>query len=327
MRQYLRIIKDILKEGEGHDDRTGVGTLSLCGYQTRFNLRLGFPLLTTKRLPFRWIAEELFWFLSGSTDEHVLQSKGVNIWQEWATEEQCAKFKRIPGDLGPVYGFLWRNFGAHYGGIKVTWVCGPCQVGNCDYCEEPDGGCAHRCQWPDSPRAPRRLQIVSGEGVDQIARAVEMIQTQPNSRRIIVTGWDARYCDQVALPPCHTLHQFKVHEQDGTLSCHLFARSIDSFLGLPFNIATYALYTHLMAHVCGLGVRDLIITFTDLHLYKNHVTQAHEQLTRAPRPLPALTINPALRGGGLSALLAAHYEDLKLEGYNPHPKIEAPVAV
>lgn len=291
MQQYLELLNKILTHGEQHDDRTGVGTLSLFGEQIRFDLREGFPLLTTKKLPFRWIAEELFWFLRGSTDEHELQSVGVNIWQEWATEEQCARFGRRPGDLGPVYGYLWRHFGGEY---------------------------------------PARQYGLVG-GVDQISRLMTDLYGNPNSRRHIVTGWDPNSCDIVALPPCHTLWQVKVHP-DRDVSLHLYARSIDSFLGLPFNIASYALLLSLIAAFVKSRPRELVISFGDVHIYKNHISQVEEQLLRTPKSPPMLVIHPWQEEEDafwtpLSRLLAFRYKDLELRNYDPYPSIKAEVAV
>lgn len=284
MKQYQELLKYVLINGEQHDDRTGVGTISVFGYQTRFDLREGFPLCTTKKLPFRWIAEELFWFLSGSTNEKDLRDSGVDIWKEWATSEQCAKFDRPEGDLGPIYGWLWRFFGDQYE---------DCYSSN-------------------------------GNGVDQIARLIDELEKNPNSRRHIVIGWDPRECDNVSLPPCHTLFQFKVHS-DNSLSCHLYARSIDSFLGLPFNIASYALLTELIANVTQRTARELIISFGDLHIYKNHIEQVNEVLSREPYPLPKLVITGERRE--LKGLLDTRYGHLLISNYQAHPSISAPVAV
>ena len=281
MRQYHDLLKHILQNGTRHEDRTGVGTISTFGYQTRFDLREGFPIVTTKRVPFRWVAEELFWFLSGSTDEAELRARGVDIWEEWATPEQTARFGRESGDLGPVYGYLWRSFGGEY---------------------------------------PQQ------NGVDQIARLIREIEANPNSRRLIVTGWNPETCDEVALPPCHTLFQFKV-ENETTLHCQLYQRSADAFLGVPFNISSYALLTHLVAHACGLGVGDFIHTFGDLHIYSNHLDQVNELLSREPLPLPTLQFANASELKGLDGLLNFKFENLKLEGYQSHGKIAAPVAV
>ncbi|MBX3291615.1 MAG: thymidylate synthase [Acidobacteria bacterium] len=281
MRQYHDLLRHILANGVRHEDRTGVGTISTFGYQTRFDLREGFPIVTTKRVPFRWVAEELFWFLSGSTNDADLQARGVDIWEEWATPEQTARFGRDAGDLGPVYGYLWRSFGGDYPEMN---------------------------------------------GVDQIARLIREIETNPNSRRLIVTGWNPATCDEVALPPCHTLFHFKV-ENERTLHCQLYQRSADAFLGVPFNISSYALLTHLVAHVCGLEVGDFIHTFGDLHIYSNHVDQVNELLSREPFELPTLALADAEKLMGLDGLLNFKFENLKLENYRHHGKIAAPVAV
>ncbi len=290
MRQYHDLLQHILDTGTRHEDRTGVGTISAFGYQTRFDLCKGFPIVTTKRVPFRWVAEELFWFLSGSTNEADLRARGVDIWQEWATEEQTARFGREEGDLGPVYGYLWRSFGGDY------------------------------------PQT---------NGVDQIARLIKEIETNPNSRRLIVTGWNPETCDNVALPPCHTLFQFKIEggNPNGSecvkdiLHCQLYQRSADAFLGVPFNISSYALLTHLVAHVCGLQAGDFIHTFGDLHIYSNHLEQVEELLSREPLPLPTLEFESADQLKGLDGLLNFKFEDLRLNNYQSHGKIAAPVAV
>ena len=276
MKQYHDLLRHILARGTRHEDRTGVGTISAFGYQMRFDLREGFPIVTTKRVPFRWVAEELFWFLSGSTNEADLRARGVDIWQEWATEEQTARFDRTEGDLGPVYGYLWRSFGGDYPKMN---------------------------------------------GVDQIARLIREIEENPNSRRLIVTGWNPETCDEVALPPCHTLFQFKV-ENGKTLHCQLYQRSADAFLGVPFNIASYALLTMMVAQVCGLEPGEFIHTFGDVHLYNNHLEQAKLQLSRKPYPLPTMKINPAVKD-----IFSFEYEDFQLENYQFHPHIKAPVAV
>jgi thymidylate synthase len=281
MQQYHDLLRHILKTGTQHQDRTGTGTISAFGYQTRYDLREGFPIVTTKRVPFRWVAEELFWFLSGSTDEKDLRERGVDIWAEWATGEQTARFGRKEGDLGPVYGYLWRSFGGDYPKIN---------------------------------------------GVDQIARLIREITTNPNSRRLIVTGWNPETCDDVALPPCHTLFQFKV-ENEKTLHCQLYQRSADAFLGVPFNISSYALLTHLVAHVCGLEVGDFIHTFGDLHIYSNHLEQVNEILERTPMELPTLELVGAGDLRGLKGLLDFKFENLKLANYQSWGKIAAPVAV
>jgi thymidylate synthase len=282
MKQYQELLKSILTHGTEHEDRTGVGTISHFGYQTRFDLREGFPLVTTKRVPFRWVAEELFWFLSGDTSEASLRARGVDIWKEWADLEHTSRFQRAAGDLGPIYGYLWRSFGGHY---------------------------------------PRR------DGVDQIARLIGEIERNPNSRRLIVTGWDPKECDRVDLPPCHTLFQFKV-EGGRYLHCQLYQRSADAFLGVPFNISSYALLVHMVAHVCRLEVGDFIYTLGDYHIYRNHLEQVEELLRREPLPLPRLEIKDDAGGfRGLEGLLKIGYEDLNLVGYRSHSKIAAPVAV
>ena len=282
MKQYHDILRSILEHGTEHQDRTGVGTISHFGFQTRFDLREGFPIVTTKKVPFRWVAEELFWFLSGDTNEANLRAKGVDIWKEWADEDHTRRFGREAGDLGPVYGYLWRSFGGDY---------------------------------------PKR------DGVDQIARLIDEIETNPNSRRLIVSGWDPRECDRVDLPPCHTLFQFKIAEES-VLHCQLYQRSADAFLGVPFNISSYALLTHLIAHVCELEVGEFIYTLGDYHIYQNHLDQVQELLSREPLPLPRFEIrDEENRLRGLEGLLAMRYEHLNLVGYESHAKIAAPVAV
>lgn len=282
MRQYLALLKDISENGESHDDRTGVGTHSDFVRQLRFDLRDGFPLMTTKRIPFRWVAEELFWILSGDTNESHLREKGVDIWQEWADEKHTRRFLREPGDLGPVYGYLWRSYNGKY------------------------------------PRL---------NGIDQIENLIKQIERTPNSRRLIVTAWDPRSSHTVDLPPCHTLFQFKVHG-DKTLSCHLYMRSADLFLGVPFNIASYALLTHMVAHVTGLGVRNLGVSFGDVHVYKNHFEAVKEQLARTPKALPKLTIvDPENKFKSLNGLTSISYQDLLLTDYHPDASIKAPVAI
>ena len=299
MKQYHDILKSVLDHGTEHEDRTGVGTISHFGYQTRFDLRGGFPIVTTKRVPFRWIAEELFWFLSGDTNEANLRARGVDIWKEWADEQHTRRFGREPGDLGPIYGYLWRSFGGHY---------------------------------------PQR------DGVDQISRLINEIENNPNSRRLIVSGWDPRECDNVDLPPCHTTFQFKIERShnalpDGrafetgraaapVLHCQLYQRSADAFLGVPFNISSYALLTHIVAHVCDLKVGEFVYTLGDYHIYKNHLEQVKQLLSREPLPLPGLEIrDDEQRLRGLEGLLNFRYEHLNLIGYESHAKIAAPVAV
>jgi thymidylate synthase len=280
MRQYLDLLETVLTTGEPRDDRTGVGTLSLFGWQTRYDLADGFPLVTTKKVHTRSVIVELLWFLSGRTDNGWLNQRGVTIWDEWATAEQTARFGRSDGDLGPVYGHQWRNFGAS---------------------PRPDG-------------------TFEPDGVDQLARLVETIRTDPTSRRLVVTGWNPAEADRVALPPCHTLFQFYV--SGGRLSCQLYQRSADVFLGVPFNIASYALLTHMVASVCDLEPGVFVHSFGDVHLYRNHIDQARLQLSRAPRPLPRLVLDPSV-----AELDGFRLEHVAIEGYDPHPAIAAPVAV
>ena len=281
MRQYQELLRYILDRGTRHEDRTGVGTISVFGYQTRFDLRQGFPIVTTKKVPFRWIFEELAWFLSGDTNEKNLRARGVDIWAEWADEAHTSRFGRTEGDLGPVYGYLWRSFGGDY---------------------------------------PRK------NGFDQIKALIEEIQKNPNSRRLIVSGWNPETATQVDLPPCHTLFQFKI-ENEKTLHCQLYQRSADAFLGVPFNISSYALLTEMIARVCGLQVGEFVHTFGDLHIYSNHLEQVEELLKREPLPLPKLEFVNAENLKGLQGLLDFKYENLNLVGYQSHGKIAAPVAV
>ena len=280
MQQYLDLLQLILERGKDREDRTGTGTRGIFGHQMRFDLREGFPLLTTKKLHTKSIIHELLWFLRGETHVKPLQDAGVRIWNEWATAEQTARFGRGEGDLGPVYGHQWRNYGAT---------------------RRPDG-------------------TYEKDGVDQMKRLLRDIVESPSSRRLIVTGWNPKEADQVALPPCHTLFQFYV--QDGELSCQLYQRSADVFLGVPFNIASYALLTMMVAHVTNLRPGEFVHTFGDAHLYKNHIDQAKLQLTRTPRPLPKLRIATESRD-----LFAFRYEDFVIEGYDPHPHIAAEVSV
>lgn len=277
---YLNLLQQVLSEGTEKGDRTGTGTLSHFGAQLRFDLASGFPLLTTKKVHFKSIVYELLWFLSGSTHVDYLQKNGVRIWNEWATAEQTARFNRPEGDLGPVYGHQWRNYGASKG---------------------DDGS-------------------YNSDGVDQITQVIEQIKTNPNSRRLIVSGWNPSEAEQVALPPCHTLFQFFV--ANNKLSCQLYQRSADLFLGVPFNIASYALLTHMVAQVCGLEVGEFIWTGGDCHIYQNHREQVELQLTRSLYKLPTLTLNPSI-----DDIFAFTYEDISVDGYESHPAIKAKVAV
>lgn len=264
MKQYLDLVRHVLEQGTAKSDRTGTGTRSVFGYQMRFNLAEGFPLVTTKKLHLRSIIHELLWFLQGSTNIGYLKENKVSIWNEWADER---------GELGPVYGYQWRS-------------------------------------WP----------TYDGEQVDQISEVVEQIRRTLDSRCLIVNAWNVAQVPQMALPPCHLLFQFYVAE--GRLSCQMYQRSADIFLGVPFNIASYALLTMMVAQVTNLELGEFIHTFGDAHLYENHLEQARLQLSRAPRPLPTMKLNPAVR-----SLFDFQFEDFQLENYDPHPHISAPVAV
>ena len=277
---YLDLLKYVMTNGTEKGDRTGTGTLSHFGAQLRFDLADGFPLLTTKKVHFKSIVYELFWFLSGSTHVDYLQQNNVRIWNEWATADQTARFNRPAGDLGPIYGHQWRNYGAT---------------------KREDGS-------------------YDNDGVDQITEVIEQIKTNPNSRRLIVSGWNPKEAEQVALPPCHTLFQFFV--ADNKLSCQLYQRSADLFLGVPFNIASYALLTHMVAQVCGLEVGEFVWTGGDCHIYQNHREQVELQLTRSLYELPTLTLNPDIKD-----IFAFTFDDISVEGYESHPAIKAKVAV
>lgn len=277
---YLDLLQYVMNNGTEKGDRTGTGTISHFGAQLRFNLADGFPLLTTKKVHFKSVVYELLWFLSGSTHVGYLQQNNVRIWNEWATAAQTARFDRVEGDLGPIYGHQWRNYGAS---------------------KKADGSYAT-------------------DGVDQIANVINQITTNPNSRRLIVSGWNPCEAEQVALPPCHTLFQFFV--ADNKLSCQLYQRSADLFLGVPFNIASYALLTQMVAQVCNLEVGEFIWTGGDCHIYQNHREQVNLQLTRSLYKLPTLTLNPNVKD-----IFAFEYEDISVDNYESHPAIKAPVAV
>ena len=281
MKAYLDLLRHVRQTGEVRKDRTGVGTLGIFGAQLRFDLAEGFPLVTTKKVHTKSIIQELLWFLAGRTDNAWLTERGVTIWNEWATAEQCAKFGRGEGELGPVYGHQWRNFGAT---------------------KKPDG-------------------TYNSDGVDQMKLLVEQLKKNPASRRHLITGWNPLEADKVALPPCHTLYQFHV-STDNRLSCQLYQRSADLFLGVPFNIASYSLLTHMIAQVTGLKPGHFVHTFGDAHIYSNHLEQVDLQCSREPRPLPRLILNPEIKD-----LFAFKYEDITIEGYDPHPGIKAPVAI
>lgn len=264
MKQYHDLLNHVLTHGNKKEDRTGTGTISVFGYQMRFNLAEGFPLLTTKKVHLKSIVHELLWFLQGSTNIQYLKDNGVSIWDEWADEN---------GNLGPVYGYQWRN-------------------------------------WPKP----------DGTHIDQITQVVESIKKNPDSRRLIVSAWNVADVEKMKLPPCHAFFQFYV--SDGKLSCQLYQRSADIFLGVPFNIASYALLTMMVAQVCDLQLGDFVHTLGDAHIYLNHMEQVQEQLSRAPRALPTMHINPEVKD-----IFGFKFEDFTLEGYDPHPAIKAPVAV
>jgi len=264
MRQYHDLLRHVLARGVRKSDRTGTGTISVFGYQMRFDLSEGFPLLTTKKVHLKSVIHELLWFLQGDTNIRYLKDNGVTIWDEWADEN---------GDLGPIYGYQWRS-------------------------------------WPTA----------DGRHIDQIAQVVDMLKHNPDSRRILVSAWNVGELEHMKLPPCHALFQFYVAE--GKLSCQLYQRSADIFLGVPFNIASYALLTLMLAQVTELEPGEFIHTLGDAHIYLNHLDQVNLQLAREPRPLPQMRLNPEVRD-----LFAFRYEDFTLEGYDPHPAIRAPVAV
>ena len=277
---YLDLIRYVRDHGTEKGDRTGTGTRSHFGAQLRFDLSDGFPLLTTKKVHMKSITYELFWFLKGDTHVKYLQDNGVRIWNEWSTAEQTARFGRPEGELGPIYGHQWRNYGAS---------------------KKPDGS-------------------YNQDGVDQIVEVIEQIKNNPNSRRLIVSGWNPAEATQVALPPCHTLFQFFV--ADGKLSCQLYQRSADLFLGVPFNIASYSLLTHMIAQVCDLEVGEFIWTGGDCHLYQNHIEQVNEQLSREAYELPTLWLNPDIKD-----IFDFTFDDIRVENYKSHSAIKAPVAV
>ncbi len=264
MRQYLDLMRHVLEHGNPKTDRTGTGTVSVFGYQMRYDLSQGFPLVTTKKCHLRSIIHELLWFLKGDTNIQYLKDNGVSIWDEWADEN---------GNLGPVYGYQWRS-------------------------------------WPTA----------DGRHIDQIKLVLEQIKNTPDSRRLIVSAWNVGEVEKMKLPPCHAFFQFYV--ADGKLSCQLYQRSADIFLGVPFNIASYALLTMMVAQVSGLKLGDFVHTLGDAHLYSNHMDQTREQLSRTPRPLPTLILNPTIKN-----IFDFKFEDFTLEGYDPHPAIKAPVAV
>lgn len=298
MKQYLDLLADILANGSPCDDRTGTGTIFVTGRMMRFNLADGFPLLTTKRVNINAVIHELLWFLSGSTNEKDLRARGgTRIWSAWATAEKTAEFGREEGDLGPVYGAAWRNFGATKHSER-----------ECD----AKGGCPTR-------------GLKNGyhlDGIDQIANVIAQIKANPTSRRHVVSAWDPREVGKVALPPCHTMFKFTVDQRKDTLSCTLFQRSCDFLLGAVFNIASYALLTMMVAQVTGYKAGEFIHMIDDAHLYTNHLDQAKLQLTREPRPLPRIVLNT-----NVTSIDNFTFDDFILEGYDPHPPIKADVSV
>lgn len=284
--QYLNLIDQIIKNGDPRMDRTQVGTLSIFGAQMRFNLRESFPLLTTKRVFFRGVAEELMWFIAGKTDVKLLQAKNVKIWDKNSTVEFLKKSGHenpIEGDLGPIYGFQWRHFGAAY------------RTCNDDY---------------------------TGEGIDQLQQVIDTIRNNPSDRRIIMSAWNPVDIPKMALPPCHCLAQFYVSQSRGELSCQLYQRSADMGLGVPFNIASYALLTYMIAHVTGYKPGDFVHTLGDAHVYSNHVEPLKEQLSREPRPFPKLQFKRQVKN-----IEDFTIEDIEVVGYNPHPTIQMEMAV
>lgn len=309
MKQYLDMLRHIKENGELiSNGRTKEGYYSVFGYQNRYNLREGFPLLTTKKMFTKGITHELLWFLKGDTNVKYLQDNGVKIWDDWATAEQTAKFGRPPGDLGPVYGALWRRWEAPKSNETLY------SEFRADVAESPDEfGVGSFYSW---------VMRNKNQSIDQIGRVIERIKTNPSCRRLIVTGWNPATCDKVALPPCHTLFQFRVSHKGTRLNCQLYQRSADVFLGVPFNIASYALLTHMVAHVTGLEVGEFIHTFGDLHIYENHMEQVDLQLEREPMPLPKLWLNPDVKD-----IDSFKFEDIRIEGYQSHPAIKGDVAV
>jgi len=302
MKQYLELLHQVLEGGRFKTDRTGTGTYSVFGAQARFDLRRDFPVLTTKKLHLRSIIYELLWFLRGDRNVRYLQQNKVTIWDEWADEN---------GDLGPVYGKQWRHWVKTRSRPRKSPDPAAGQATLFDLGESTAGTRV-------TPMGPRLRE--SKYGIDQIAKVIGEIKANPDSRRLIVSAWNVADIDSMALPPCHALFQFYV--SDGELSCQLYQRSADIFLGVPFNIASYALLTLMVAQVCGLKPGDFVHTFGDLHLYSNHVEQARLQLSREPRPLPQMKLNPAVKN-----IDDFRFEDFELAGYDPHPAIKAPIAV
>lgn len=309
MQTYLNLLKKVMTVGRVKSDRTGTGTYSLFGEEMRFDLNDAFPILTTKAIHWHSVLHELLWFIRGDTHVGYLTENGVSIWNEWTTMEQCEKFNRPTGHLGPVYGHQWRNFGA-----TLT-------------ASEAEANAVKRDAHANGRPVTYGNVIVDGttmvyrqDGFDQLAWLVNEIKTNPDSRRLILSGWNPKEANEVCLPPCHSFAQFYV--ADGKLSCKLTQRSADVFLGVPFNIASYALLTHLIAHVCGLGVDELVWSGGDVHLYSNHLDPAHLQLARRPSERPVLKLDPRI-----TDLTQFRPEHISLDGYAHQGKISALVAV
>jgi thymidylate synthase len=307
MKQYKELLQHVLDNGELIENRTGVKTLSVFGYQNRYNLRDGFPLVTTKKMFTKGIIHELLWFLRGDTNVKYLQDNNVHIWDDWATKEQCAKFGRPEGELGPVYGKQWRFYGTSENLNPISH----------NSIEEYQKRCELHWTWRKGYSQNPTIM-----GIDQIQRVIDRIKSNPECRRLIVSSWNPEECDKVALPPCHTMFQFKVTHGGTRLSCQLYQRSGDAFLGVPFNIASYALLTHMIAHVCGLEVGDFVHTFGDLHLYENHLEQVKLQLSREPMSLSKLWLNPEIKN-----IDEFKFEDIRVENYQSHPAIKGAVAI
>jgi thymidylate synthase len=313
-RQYLDLLRHVLKSGVRKEDRTGTGTISVFGYQMRFDLREGFPLLTTKRVPFRLVASELLWFIRGDTNIRYLLEHNNHIWDEWAFKKWVESEEYEGPDMTD-FGLRSQRDDAFRRMYEEEMEKFTKRILSDDEFARKYGelGDVYGKQW-------RQWKTSSGETIDQLKDVIQAIKTNPDSRRLIVTAWSPEDIPAMALPPCHTLFQFYVAE--GRLSCQLYQRSADLFLGVPFNIASYALLTHMIAHECGLDVGDFVHTLGDAHIYVNHLEQVEMQLGREPRPLPALRLNPQVR-----SVFDFTMEDLAVEGYDPHPAIPAPVAV
>ena len=316
MKQYLDMLRYVIENGELCKNRTGIDTLSVFGYQTRYDLREGFPLVTTKKMFTKGIIHELLWFLAGDTNVKYLQSNGVKIWDEWATKEQCAKFGREEGDLGPIYGKQWRRWEAPRTELEINDLY---ENANNTELRDPELGSFFDYGWEGSFYEFSYKK--RNKTIDQIANIIHQIKTNPSSRRLIVSAWNPAECDQVSLPPCHSLFQFKV-TRGNRLSCQLYSRSCDLPLGAPFNIASYAILTHMIAQICKLEVGEFIHSIGDAHIYINQIDGIKEQLKREPLSLPKLWLNPEIK-----CIDDFKYEDIKIIDYVSHPKIELPIAV